>query len=325
MKKKSTSKKPRKYDPLDSPQWISESSKQSTGLARSTLAGAPPAENSGSGSPDAKGLTLDVSPYVTCPCAGTTQTVTAIATATGDDSEGVTVEIYGPNDQFASGTGSVTLEYTVREADYGEALDFIASAAERSDVVKKAYVIKTTFNFMAFNKPLPTFSLDTDRDGNKSWRLHLSESVNGKSNNGFFLQCAFQVEPFVPDPVAPTKSYLVECPYSFLVTQWVKGYDAVQIVGGQIKESGYDKEELVRRLNFGSNWIPNQQRQEFLVGDDPGVSIKPPPPVTQIQLLAKFGSANVYMIVPCLSGCVTNRLLPIITKNGPARIPNELA
>jgi len=248
-------------------------------------------------------LELEITPYTICPCPGEDQSFTVVAKATGEGAEEAFVEIWGPWDQYASGTeGTATLEYSVTDKDIGTVLEFTASATDRVDVTVKGYVIQAVFSFMVFNsQPIPAFEAENGKPPN-SWWLHLVEKDG--PGQGFYLYCGFQVVPFVPQTNNPSTSYFATCPFGSFVEQYVKGYDAQQIVGNPVQEAPYQQPELVKKIEGTEKWDVKTQIQEFYVGDNPGIRINPPTPITQIAFMGKVGVANVYMIVNCKGECL---------------------
>ena len=237
MKKKPAPKKPKKFDPLDSPQWISESSLRSANITE------PPSD--GSDSPGQKGLRFNAFPYYIVPCPGEAQTFSIYATATGEDAETATVEVFGPHDTYKRGTRAVVMDYEVRPIDYGTELDFSASATDRITQSLTRYCLGVKFLKMNFNKAKPAFAQYPEAPG--PWTLYLEGEGGVGGVARFSIDCSFQVIPIVPSKI-PGESTFAKCPFKFIVIQWVQGYTASQKVGAPVVETPQDGKEGVEQV-----------------------------------------------------------------------------
>jgi hypothetical protein len=141
MKKKLAASKPQKANPLDSPQWASEST---------LTADASPPFGSGSGSWSGSGsgssggpgiLTLTVTRSILC--CGWGQIISASATAKHPKIKKPPVQLACPDGLFF-GHGGVSHEYPVKPADCGTVLTFTASGVERVLTVKVPVMKFTT-------------------------------------------------------------------------------------------------------------------------------------------------------------------------------------
>ncbi len=276
-RKSSATQKQKKLNPLSSENWISESS-----IRTAAGASSPPSD---SGSPGIKDLELKITPDRVCPCSGQQKLITASAKATGEGADKATVEIYGPNDTYASGKGAATLEYHTQETDRGTALDFTATATDRPDQQGKAYVMMATFVELKMQNGIVDSILDPIRP--RSLLLTVISGAQGEEK-GILTQAVFKVIPAVPN--------LNVCPFDYRIHQWVFGSQVILLTGQPTDNLITNKEETVTDVSKPI-WVPQSQLLFFATSDLIGPHTNATQPF--IQLMSIQAKANVYLQVKC--------------------------
>lgn len=238
-------------------------------------------------------MEIRVSPFIIAAYPTLAQEFTIDAKATGDGAADAFVEIFGPSDTYASGTGSATLSYQVTPADFGTKVEFSASATDRDDVIAEGYVIQAVLEKMVFSKPEVVCAKVLGNP--ETWRIFLSDDPDDPTSAaGFSIECAFRVEPLVPG--IPGLGYFQVNPFKFRVRQWVDGNNTTKIANlPEHIDHKYAVEDVDPTDPPVSAWNPETQQQTFLVGDDPGVSLQAP--LRIIEQLAKYGDVNVFLEV----------------------------
>jgi hypothetical protein len=143
----------KKSNPLDSPQWLSQSTTNEMALAQqgkpspsASRSGSPSYSQSGSGEP--KGIGIEFTkpkPPGTLICCG--KEIKGKAAASGPGAKDAAVTVVGPDGKICGqGKGGCTFTYTPKEAECGKKLTFTASAPGYGEASGTVTVVKITIS-----------------------------------------------------------------------------------------------------------------------------------------------------------------------------------